>query len=68
MVRRFPVLGRSAYCGGTVFIERGRQDDRERALTGDPADVPPVHRRVGGHTCSDRSNNTFMIEVVYFCK
>jgi len=32
LVRYFPVLGRAAYCGGTVFLERGRKDDRRRAL------------------------------------
>jgi 1-acyl-sn-glycerol-3-phosphate acyltransferase len=32
LVRHFPVLGRAAYCGGTVFLERRRKDDRRRAL------------------------------------
>jgi 1-acyl-sn-glycerol-3-phosphate acyltransferase len=32
LVKRFPVLGRSAYCGGTVFMMRSDKGDRERAL------------------------------------
>ncbi len=32
LIRRFPVLGRCAYCGGTVFMERGSQESRSQAL------------------------------------
>lgn len=32
LVRFFPVLGRSAYCGGTVFMTRKDSGDRARAL------------------------------------
>jgi 1-acyl-sn-glycerol-3-phosphate acyltransferase len=32
IVRRIPVVGRSAYCGGTVFFERGSKEERNRAL------------------------------------
>lgn len=32
LVRRIPVLGRCAWCGGTVFFSRRDKDDRNRAL------------------------------------
>ena len=31
-VRRYPVLGTCAYCGGSVFVDRGATEDRQRAL------------------------------------
>jgi 1-acyl-sn-glycerol-3-phosphate acyltransferase len=32
LVRRIPVIGRCAYCGGTVFFERRSKEERNRAL------------------------------------
>jgi 1-acyl-sn-glycerol-3-phosphate acyltransferase len=32
LIRYFPVLGRCAYCGGTVFMERGEKASRQAAL------------------------------------
>jgi 1-acyl-sn-glycerol-3-phosphate acyltransferase len=32
LVRRIPAIGRSAYCGGTVYFSRNDKADRERAL------------------------------------
>lgn len=32
LIRSFPVLGRCAYCGGTVFMERGNKESRQHAL------------------------------------
>lgn len=32
LVRHLPVIGRCAYCGGTVFFKRGSKEERTRAL------------------------------------
>ncbi len=32
LVKMIPVIGRSAYCGGTVFFRRNSEKERERAL------------------------------------
>jgi len=32
LVSHFPTLGRCAYCGGTVFMERGSKESRQAAL------------------------------------
>jgi len=32
LIHYFPVLGRCAYCGGTVFMQRGKKESRQAAL------------------------------------